>query len=117
MAGHGVKDDLLAANRVVLDESIRRWIQGTVDDSSRVIGRVVLEKGAAATCSDVGGLMIIGAGTEVKDAFIGPYTSVGRRCNIQSSVLEHCVVLDGVTIEGAVGWNRAYWGGIQPSDA
>jgi glucose-1-phosphate thymidylyltransferase len=96
----GKKDDLLEANRVVLDEWIERQVQGKVDSSSRVIGRVVLEEGAIVTRSEVRGPAVIGAGTLVEDAFIGPYTSVGRCCNIESSGLEHCVVMDGVTIKG-----------------
>lgn len=96
----GKKDDLLEANRVVLDELIGRQVQGKVDGSSLVIGRVVLEEGTQVTRSEIRGPVTIGAKTLVEDAFIGPYTSVGRCCTITNSVLEHCVVLDGVIIEG-----------------
>ena len=94
----GKKDDLLEANRVVLDDRIVRDIQGTVDTSSRIIGRVVLEKGAVVKQSEIRGPAIIGTGTVVEDAFIGPYTSVGQHCTIKDSVLEHCVLMDGVMI-------------------
>jgi glucose-1-phosphate thymidylyltransferase len=65
-----------------------------------VIGRVVLEEGTVVTRSEIRGPVTIGANTRVEDAFIGPFTSVGRCCTIKTSVLEHCVVLDGVTIDG-----------------
>jgi len=95
----GKKDDLLEPNRVVLDEWTSRKIHGVVDGSSRMSGRVVLEKGAFVARSEVRGPVIIGAGTVVEDAFIGPYTSGGQRCTIKSSVLEHCVVLDEAVID------------------
>jgi len=50
--------------------------------------------------SEIAGAVSIGAGTVVEDVFIGPYTSIGRDCVIRNSVLEHCVVLDNVQLEG-----------------
>ncbi len=98
----GKKDDLLEANRVVLDEQVQRSIEGHVDADSRVIGRVTIEKGARIIRSEVRGPAVIGAGTLVDESFIGPYTSIGRNCLLRQAVLEHCVLLDGVRIEGIV---------------
>ena len=97
----GKKDDLLEANRVVLDEWAQRDIKGEVDARSRIFGRVVVEKGAKIDESEVRGPAVIGPGTVVRESFIGPYSSIGPRNNIKQSVIEHCVVLDGVQIEGA----------------
>lgn len=96
----GKKDDLLEANRLVLDDWTRREIHGAVDGESQVVGRVVLEQGARVIASDVRGPAAIGAGAVIERSFIGPYTSVGRGCIVSDSALEHCVVLDGVRIEG-----------------
>ncbi len=96
----GKKDDLLEANLVVLDTWIRRNVRGSVDDGSRVLGRVTLDEGAVLRNSEVRGPVIIGADTVVEDAFIGPYTSVGKGCVIRRSSMEHCVVLNGVRVEG-----------------
>lgn len=96
----GKKDDLLEANRVVLDEWIRRDIRGGVEGDSKVIGRVVLERGARVVHSEVRGPAVIGADTVVEGAFIGPYTSIGRQCTVRSAALEHCVLLDGASVEG-----------------
>lgn len=95
----GKKDDLLEANLVVLDTWARRQVRGSVDDGSRVIGRVTLAPGAVLRRSEVRGPVIIGPDTVVEDAFIGPYTSIGKGCVIRKASLEHCVVLDGVRIE------------------
>ena len=96
----GKKDDLLEANRVVLDEWARREMRGEMDETSRVVGRVVLEEGASICQSEVRGPVAIGAGTRIERSFIGPYTSIGQACTITDSVLEHCVLLDGARVEG-----------------
>ncbi len=96
----GKKDDLLESNRLVLDELVGRRIEGSVDDKSRVLGRVVLEKGAKIFNSEVRGPAVVARGTVIENSFVGPYTSIGEHCAISSSVIEHSVVLDGVKLDG-----------------
>lgn len=95
----GKKDDLLEANRVVLDEWIRRALHGDIDEESVITGRVTLEEGARLERSEVRGPAVIGANTVVRDSFIGPYTSIGRDCKVESAAIEHCVILDGARIQ------------------
>lgn len=94
----GKKDDLLEANRVVLDELVKEDLQGKIDEKSRVVGRVSLAKGAWVERSTIRGPAVIGEGTIIKGSFIGPYTSIGNNCIIKNAVLEHSVVLDGAKI-------------------
>ncbi len=96
----GKKDDLLEANRVVLDDLIVRQIEGLVDEESRALGRVQLDQHAEIRRSEVRGPAVVGSGTVIEDSFVGPSTSIGRNCLIRNSALEHCVVLDGVRVEG-----------------
>jgi glucose-1-phosphate thymidylyltransferase len=96
----GKKDDLLEANRVVLDELVTRAIQGKVDEKSQVIGRVTLGEGASVENSCIRGPAVIGAGTTVRCAFIGPYTSIGDNCLVQDSAVEHAVMLGGAKVMG-----------------
>jgi glucose-1-phosphate thymidylyltransferase len=97
----GKKDDLLEANRVVLDDWLTTgYLRGSVDAASKVSGRVDLASDAVVEGSEIRGPAIIGSGTVIKNSFIGPYSSLGDNCRITESSLEHCVVLDGVVIEG-----------------
>jgi glucose-1-phosphate thymidylyltransferase len=96
----GKKDDLLEANRLVLDEWTRRDLRGAVDAESRVVGRVVLEEGVEIRQSEIRGPAVIGRDTVVHASFVGPYTSIGSRCLIRRSALQHSVIMDGVSVEG-----------------
>ncbi|NPV29966.1 MAG: glucose-1-phosphate thymidylyltransferase [Firmicutes bacterium] len=120
----GKKDDLLEANRVVLDELVRESLEGEVDGGSRVAGRVFLAKGARIEGSTVRGPAVIGKGTIVRNSFIGPYTSIGSDCAVEGSALEHAVILDGARIAGiarledsVVGRNAVISKGSQNSQA
>jgi glucose-1-phosphate thymidylyltransferase len=96
----GKKDDLLAANTVVLDEWIKRDIQGELDGESQVTGRVKVGRGTRIVNSRVRGPAVIGEKVLIEDSFIGPYSSIGDGARIAQSVVEHCVVLANCRITG-----------------
>ncbi|QXC61481.1 glucose-1-phosphate thymidylyltransferase [Aquihabitans sp. G128] len=95
----GKKDSLLEANRRAL-ESIEPRIDGTVDASSEVDGRVVVEAGAVLEGSTVRGPAIIGAGARITGSYIGPFTSVGEDATITGSEVENSVLLERVRLDG-----------------
>jgi len=94
----GKKDDMLEANRVVLDEMIHTDVKGKINAESNIMGRVHIEEGALIENSTLRGPIIIGNNTRIKDSFIGPYTSIGNNCLVQRASLEFSVVLDGSEI-------------------
>lgn len=96
----GKKDDLLEANRVVLDQWTERDLRGEVDPDSRVDGRVSLGAGARLIASTVRGPAVIGDGTVIERSFVGPYSSIGSGCLVQDSMVEHLVLMDGVRVLG-----------------
>lgn len=95
----GKKDSLLEANRRVL-ESLSARLEGSLDATSEVDGRVVVEAGASLVNSTVRGPAIIGAGTRVVDSYIGPFTSVAAGVTITGSEVENSVLLEGVRLDG-----------------
>ena len=96
----GKKDDLLEANRIVLDEYLKRDIRGEVDSQSRVVGRVEIRQGARIEHSTLRGPVSIAEECQVKNSFIGPFTSVGAGTVIEHSSIEHSVILENCRISG-----------------
>jgi glucose-1-phosphate thymidylyltransferase len=95
--GTGTKESFLEANRLLL-EQVERSIGGFVDGDSRVEGRVVLEPGAQVIGSTVRGPAIIGAGTRLEHAFVGPCTAIGARCTVVDTEIDHSVLLAGAVM-------------------
>ncbi|WP_367319070.1 glucose-1-phosphate thymidylyltransferase [Streptomyces sp. HUAS ZL42] len=91
--------DMLEVNRTVL-EGVERRIDGDVDGASETVGRVVVEKGARVVNSRVVGPVVIGSGTEVRDSYVGPFTSIAQNCLITDSELEFSIVLRDSSIHG-----------------
>ena len=89
----GKKDDLLNANRVVLDEWVQEDIKGVVE-SSKVIGRVKIEEGAFIKDSIIRGPVVIGKRAKILNSFIGPYTSIGNECVVENSSIEYSVIME-----------------------
>lgn len=94
----GKKDDILTANTIVLDEIIRREIEGEVDHLSIVSGRVKIGKGTRVIDSTIRGPVVIGEDCLIENSFVGSYTSIGNNSRIINSALEHCVLLENCEV-------------------
>ncbi|HYM55935.1 MAG TPA: glucose-1-phosphate thymidylyltransferase [Solirubrobacteraceae bacterium] len=92
----GRLDDMLEANRLILDNLVER-VEGELIDS-QVDGRVVIEPGARLERTIVRGPAIIGAGARLSDCYIGPYTAIGEGCTISGAEVEHSILLAGCTV-------------------
>jgi glucose-1-phosphate thymidylyltransferase len=92
----GRLEDMLEANRLILDTMTRR-VDGELVDS-RCDGRVVVEAGARLERSTVRGPAIIGAGARLADCYVGPYTAVGENCVIERAEVEHSILLAGSSV-------------------
>lgn len=95
----GKKDDMLEANRLVLDE-MEPSVQGYVDRDSQLIGKVIIEPGAEIINSTIRGPAIIGEHTRIVNAYVGPFTSIYHHCHIEECEIEHSIVLEYCTIRG-----------------
>ncbi|MBA3808547.1 MAG: glucose-1-phosphate thymidylyltransferase [Solirubrobacterales bacterium] len=97
----GRLQDMLEANRLILDNLIER-VEGELIDS-QVDGRVVIEPGARLERTAVRGPAIIGAGARLTDCYIGPYTAIGEGCAISNAEVEHSILLAGCTVSDLAG--------------
>jgi glucose-1-phosphate thymidylyltransferase len=98
----GRLDDMLEANRLIL-ETVQRRIDCDVIEDTQIEGRVVVEAGAILERAIIRGPAIIGAGAVVRDAYIGPYTAIGRHCVIERAEVEHSILLEGSSVRGLDG--------------
>ena len=95
----GKMDDLLAANRAIL-ETLAPRSAGSVDAASRLEGAVVLEEACRVEGSVIEGPAIIGERTRIINSRVGPFTSVYHDSLVRDSHLEGSVVLENTVIEG-----------------
>ncbi len=96
----GKKDDLLEANRTVLDEFTVRNVLGSVDPASSVDGRVEIGRATVVEGSVIRGPVVIGERCRIQGAFIGPYTAIGSDTVVSRTSIQHSVVLDHCHLEG-----------------
>ena len=94
----GKIEDMLEANRIILDTFTANGLEN-VDSGCRVEGKVVVEPGARLFHSTIRGPAIIGPGAEIRDAFVGPYTSIGAGCFVERCEIENSIVLQGSRLE------------------
>jgi glucose-1-phosphate thymidylyltransferase len=92
----GRLEDMLEANRLILDNLIERHDGELID--SQVDGRVVIEAGARLERTTVRGPAVIGAGAQLRDCYIGPYTAIAENCAISGAEVEHSILLAGSSV-------------------
>jgi glucose-1-phosphate thymidylyltransferase len=97
----GQVQDMLDANRLILDDLAER-VDGELVDS-RVEGRVVIEPGVVLERATVRGPAIIGAGSRIVDAYIGPYSAIGEDVKIERAEIEYSIVLSGSSVRDLEG--------------
>jgi glucose-1-phosphate thymidylyltransferase len=94
---HQRPDILLQANRFFLEGlsagPTEAWLENT-----DLQGPVVIDPSARLRSTTVRGPVIIGPDVEISDAYIGPYTSIGRGVVIENAEVEHSIILPGASI-------------------
>lgn len=89
----GKKEDLLEANRMILDEYLKPHIKGSVNIGSRITGRVEVSSGAKIENSLIRGPVSIASDCRIINSFIGPYTSIGEGTVIENASIEYSIIL------------------------
>ena len=94
----GKKDDLLEANRVILDTCLVTENRGDMDEQSQVIGRVRIGERSKIVNSTIRGPVVIGEDCYIENCFIGPYSSIADQVTLINADLEHSVFLQGAKV-------------------
>ncbi|MEM3828124.1 MAG: glucose-1-phosphate thymidylyltransferase [Conexivisphaerales archaeon] len=92
----GTPEEFLNCNMMALEKITSEMIDRQFGDK---FWRAFIEDGVRIDgSSDLIGPCFIGSGTEIINSYIGPYTSVGRKCRIENCHIENSVVMDNVSI-------------------
>jgi len=95
----GSPEDILEANRLVLDE-LKPEIKGEIKNDASIQGRVSIGKNTTIEENAlIRGPAIIGENTTIEpNVYIGPYTSIGNNCAIKRGEIENSIIMDNCTI-------------------
>jgi glucose-1-phosphate thymidylyltransferase len=99
----GSKDDLLAANRMVLDRLLKREIRGSLDSSSQAVGRVAIGPGTEVAASTIRGPASVAGNCRIKNSVVGPFASIGGGTAIEDCSVENSIILENCRIYGVKG--------------
>jgi len=94
----GKKDDMLEANRTVLDALVTSDVKIKVGAGSKVEGRVAVGEGTVIEGSTVRGPVSIAANCKIINSFIGPFTSIADGAVIENSSIRHSIILENCRI-------------------
>lgn len=92
----GKFDDSLETNRLMMDLNKRTEIVGEVDEDSKLADGVVVGEGSKVINSHIVGPVIIGKNVEVRNSYVGPYTSIADDCEVVQSKIEYSILLQDV---------------------
>lgn len=90
-------DAVLQANRFFLGALRGRSGDAWLEDSD-LEGAVAVDSSARLTSTTVRGPVIIGPGVDIRDSYIGPYTSIAAGVVIENAEVENSVILAAASI-------------------
>lgn len=96
----GTPEDILDANRLVLDD-LRPKIIGRVEDDGSIQGRVFVDEGACIKRgATIRGPVVIGKKVLIEGCvYIGPYTSIGNGVMVRRGELENSIIMDDTLVD------------------
>lgn len=96
----GKKDDLLEANRIILDTYLKGdLLGGDIDEQSKIAGRVSIGQGSKIQNCMIRGPVMIGQNCHIENSFIGPYSSIADNVTLIDADISHSVILEGTKVE------------------
>ncbi|HOJ88713.1 MAG TPA: glucose-1-phosphate thymidylyltransferase [Pseudothermotoga sp.] len=90
----GKPEDLLEANRKILDNMKKEYCYGKIDEGSTIQGRVCIGKGSIIANSLIRGPVVIGENCKIINSYIGPYTAVGNNVLLENCEIENSILMD-----------------------
>jgi glucose-1-phosphate thymidylyltransferase len=89
----GKLEDILDANHMILQD-FKAHLESEPDSDSEIHGAVHVARNVTIQRSVLRGPCVIGEGARIIDAYVGPFTSVGRNTEIVGSEVENSIILE-----------------------
>jgi len=99
----GKPDDILEANRLILEDIERDVKEGCACEDSEILGRVKIGEGVNIVNSKIVGPVIIGNKVKINDSYIGPFTTLSDGVEVKKSEIEYSVILENTKINNIKG--------------
>ena len=96
----GKPEDMLEANRLVLEGLGEAPVKSEISADSQVTGRVAIDNNVTVERSVLRGPLAIGDGAVIRDAYVGPFTSIGTGVQLSDSEIDDSIVMAEASIEG-----------------
>jgi glucose-1-phosphate thymidylyltransferase len=96
-AYRGEAGELLELNQIVLDGAMGDLAR-VGEDGNQIEGRVSIDATASVRNSVLVGPIVVGPGVQIRDAYIGPYTSIGAGAWIEGAEVERSIIGAGATL-------------------
>ncbi|MCL4408569.1 MAG: glucose-1-phosphate thymidylyltransferase [Thermotogae bacterium] len=94
----GRPEDLLEANRRILENVRHSRKNGSINGGSKIEGHVIIEEGVEIINSIVRGPASIDKNSTVMNSYIGPYTSIGQNVTIENAEIENSILLENSVV-------------------
>jgi glucose-1-phosphate thymidylyltransferase len=99
----GNSEDLLVANKIILDTFISNSIYSEISSDNNLMGNIHIGNNVSLISSNISGPCSIADNCRISSCHIGPYTSIDSNSVIQNSSLDNCIVLKDCLIENIDG--------------
>lgn len=94
----GKPEDIIEANRLILEDISKDLEKAKIDDKSKVFGRVNLAKNVEIINSTILGPVIIGENARITNSYIGPFTSLSNEVQVENSEVEYSIIMANTRI-------------------
>lgn len=94
----GKFDDWLDANQYLLETRLEENVESEIGKDSTIEKNVRVGENCDIQKAHLRGPLVIGDNVQIRNSFIGPYSSISDNCIIENSHIENTVLLSGVRI-------------------
>lgn len=91
-------EELLTANRMMLDTLPVPAVDGSFGDNNVVHGRVAISSSARVSGSTLHGPVVVDDDAVIEDCYVGPFTAVGSGATLSGAEIDNTMVLAGASI-------------------